>query len=49
MPVLFVLIFIAAEAVCEAVGFSIAETYQVVWAGVMGVFLACALWVDRPE
>ena len=49
MPVLYILIFIAAELAGEALGFSIVETYQVVWAGVIGVFLACALWVDRPQ
>jgi hypothetical protein len=49
MPVLFILIFIASEVVCELAGFTVVETYQVVWAGVIGVFLACALWVDRPQ
>jgi len=49
MPILFILVFIAAEVVGELVGFSVAETYQVIWAGVMGAFLACAYWVDRPQ
>lgn len=49
MPILFILVFIAAEVAGEALGFSVRETYQVVWAGVLGVFLACAYWVDRPR
>jgi len=48
MPVFYILIFIAAELVGEALGFSVTATYEVAWAGVMGVFLACAYWVDRP-
>lgn len=49
MPIVFFLVFIAAEVVGQALGFSVQQTYQVVWAGVMGAFLALAYWVDRPR